>query len=306
VARLTFSFALALAIGCASSDEGPGGSGDAGRGDAAPEDAGRPDTGTLTCPSGQHRCGGGCVDDRPNEPTEGCALGCGEACPEPEGGVATCTAGGMCDFTCEAPFVREPDGCACEAATCEALGAMCGEHDDGCGGTLSCGTCADGTACIAGACGCAEDDAEPNDARTIPHLLPDFTDDPDTSMTFDAFNLSDATDEDWYELHVADDFDFGNPQVRVTLDGIPAGSDYDLGVWYVCDSGGDGTTCTSGATDNMIGRGCTSETTGALQEAVELDTNCSGSGDDGTLYVRVTSRTWAGSCDGYALAVSVE
>lgn len=262
------------------------------RPDADEPDAGR-DAGPPGCPSGQHRCGGGCIEDRPNVPEEGCRLGCGEPCPVLEGDTATCTEDGMCDVL------------SCTPATCETLGAMCGDQDDGCGGTVSCGTCEGGTECTDGMCGCTEDAGEPNDARTVPHTLPDFTDAPDTSMTFDAFNVSDAADEDWYFFHVADDFDGGNPQIRVTLDGIPTGSNYDLGVWYVCDSGGDGTSCSAGAPDNMIGRGCISESSGTTSETVELDTNCSGSGDDGNVYVRVIPRTWMAACTPYTLSVSV-
>ncbi len=304
--RSSFAFLFLLVFACAGGDDGSGGDG-GGSADGGDDDAGsrRDAGGPPSCEDGQHLCGGGCIDDQPNEPDRGCRLGCGEACPIPEGGTATCTSDGECDFECGAAFVRGPDGCSCDARTCEDLGATCGEHDDGCGGTLTCGTCADGTDCVDGTCGCAPDAAEPNESRIETHDLPDFSDAPDTSMTFDTFDLSDAEDEDWFTFAVSDDLDAGNPQVRVTLDGIPPGSDYDLGVWYVCAEGGEGTTCAAGAPENMIGRGCTSASSGTTSETVELDTNCSGTDDGGTVYVRVTSSTWGGACGPYLLEVDV-
>lgn len=56
-------------------------------------------------------------------------------------GWATCAADGVY----EACACIEPDGGwpdACRPLTCEAFDPMCGEHADGCGGTLDCGACA--------------------------------------------------------------------------------------------------------------------------------------------------------------------
>jgi len=311
---LAWSTAVLLtAAGCASGDEGPAGDGGA-SGEGGTADAGELDSGgggvdagdPLDCPDGQHLCGGGCIDDQPNEPERGCRLGCGEPCPTSEFEVASCTDEGECTFECEPPSVREGDECVCERDTCEDLGAMCGTLDDGCGGTLECGTCEDGTECVDGTCGCPDDAGEPNENRLRTHGLPAFSDAPDTSMTFDAFTISSDTDEDWYEFTVSDDLDFANPDVRVQRSGIPAGSDYDLGLWYVCNEGGDDGDCSSGATDNMIGRGCVSRASGTTTEEVELHVSCSSDDESGVAYVRVTSSTWGGSCAPYTLGVRVE
>ena len=40
----------------------------------------------------------------------------------------------------------------CSPATCESLGATCGSVSDGCGGTLSCGSCGSGEQCSSGIC----------------------------------------------------------------------------------------------------------------------------------------------------------
>jgi|GEM_PF-7074871 len=50
----------------------------------------------------------------------------------------------------------EPPGAGeagpCEPASCESLGARCGAADDGCGGSLDCGACADGELCDGNVC----------------------------------------------------------------------------------------------------------------------------------------------------------
>ncbi|MFN8591196.1 MAG: hypothetical protein U0031_06990 [Thermomicrobiales bacterium] len=49
---------------------------------------------------------------------------------------------------------RDGDAC-CLPQTCEDLGAACGSHDDGCGGTVHCGGCPEGQTCNAqGTCEC--------------------------------------------------------------------------------------------------------------------------------------------------------
>src|SRR5262245_13367188 len=49
----------------------------------------------------------------------------------------------------------------CQPTTCAQLGKNCGSAGDGCGGTLSCGTCSGNDACTQGVCTCVpEADAE--------------------------------------------------------------------------------------------------------------------------------------------------
>jgi hypothetical protein len=75
---------------------------------------------TTTCPAGQN-CG-----SVPN----GCGtnIACGAACAAPQ----TCGGGGLTNV------------CGCSPLTCDNF--VCGQHADGCGGVLSCGSC---TACFA-------------------------------------------------------------------------------------------------------------------------------------------------------------
>jgi len=49
-------------------------------------------------------------------------------------------------------FFGDIEGIVCVPDTCVGLGYNCGSWSDGCGGTLSCGTCASGYTCTAGTC----------------------------------------------------------------------------------------------------------------------------------------------------------
>ncbi|UJR81027.1 hypothetical protein [Sandaracinus amylolyticus] len=316
--RLPSLFLAALLVtnvtACAEGGGGTGGGTDSGpvtTSDAGPrEDGGgtRRDASSGTCGAGQHTCGGGCIDDLPNEPENGCRLGCGEACPAPPGmGTTICNAGGECDFECTPPFNRDGDACVCVPRTCDDMGAMCGAPDDGCGTPLDCGSCGAGGSCIDGRCACTPDAREPNDSHTTVTSLGTYadSDDPDFEMTM--VNLDDDRDEDWFRYEITDS-NTDNAVITVTLDDIPAGSDYRLAAYYDCGSDPDLSTCTAGTGDNMVGRGCASDNAGTASETVTIDTDCDrflSANDSGTLYVRVTSATFGGSCQAYSLSMRV-
>jgi len=269
-----------------------------------------PDSGEFSCPTGQHMCGAGCVDDLANEPANGCRLGCGETCPTPPLGVASCTPAGTCDFTCEPPAVRDGDTCGCTPTTCEAQSFECGEQTDGCGTPLDCGMCGGGSSCgMDGRCGCAADAGEDNENRFTAHDLGSFDDSDDSTMTFDAFALSAADDEDWFVVDIVDGTDGANPGIDVRLSGIPTGANFDLAVWFVCNESSEDVTCSPGGPDSMIGMGCISADAGSADERVDLAVNCTGIttiDDSGTAYIRVTSSTWDNSCAPYTLTVLVD
>jgi hypothetical protein len=317
--RLTFLASLyVLFAACAEGGGGEAGDGgpprtdgsppaDAGQVDAGRLDGGRRDAGSTSCPAGQHACGGGCVDDLPNDPANGCRLGCGEPCPTPSHGTASCTAGGTCDFTCTAPFRRVEDRCECAPRTCADVGAMCGAPDDGCGRALDCGTCPGGRACVEGRCACAPDGREPNDNHTIatmyPGALDDSRDPPD--VVYDDMTIHQATDVDWIRFEVVDGTDFGNPQITVTLDRVPSGATFELSAFYVCAAGRDATTCSSGIADAEVGSGCRTSGTGTMTITLATDCEHFSTDDSGALLVRVRATTWSASCDAYRLTVRV-
>lgn len=305
--RLVCSLLCSLLLSACGDDGAGPAPGDAGA-EGGIEDAGGepdafvPDAPPSECLAGQHPCGAACVDDLPDEPLNGCRLGCGDPCPEPEGGHATCTLSGECDFVCDAPFVRDGEECRCEPATCATLGAACGDVDDGCGGTLSCGGCSGGATCTDGACACADDPGEPNDHMSRPTDLGMLTDSPDSSTTATEYALGSETDEDWLGIAVTDGTDFGNPQITVTLSDIPAGSDYDLEIFYRCT--GNASVCTMGTPITLMD-GCASRSSGPATETAALSSECSGTDDSGLLLIHVVSTTWSGSCDPYTLRVDV-
>lgn len=268
------------------------------------------DMGARTCPTGEHLCGTTCTEDLADDPAVGCRLGCGAACLAPPAhSVGICNEDGLCDFMCnEAGWTRDGDHCTCTPTTCEALGAVCGEPDNGCGTPLaSCGTCAGGGTCMSGACVCMADSAEPNEVNGTARDIGDFDDSPGVEMTLTSFNIASSSDVDWFRADVDDAGFDGNPIVEVSLSGIPAGSNYDLAAFFACTTGSDGSTCESGSSDNTIGHGCSSNSGGSLGEAVALDTDCEhvGTDDDGILFIRVTAPMWGATCGNYSLHINV-
>ncbi|MBX3268932.1 MAG: hypothetical protein KF729_01650 [Sandaracinaceae bacterium] len=304
--------ALLFSLGCADGGGGmlDGGAGTPRDGGATADAGGAADGGArtdaggpTTCGPGQHACGAGCIDDLPNTPENGCRFGCGEACPTPPDGAADCDAAGQCTFACPPPFRREGGACVCARRTCEDWGHTCGAPDDGCGTPLDCGSCSTDAICFEGACQCPPDREEPNETRIAAKLIGTATDSPDTDLSFTELSIHVASDQDWFQIPVTDAFDFGNPQVRVTLRDIPSGDDYDLAAYYVCTSGGDSSACTTGTPDPMIGRGCRSANLGSATETVEIATECSGTDESGSLYIHVSARTFTGTCQRYRLNV---
>jgi hypothetical protein len=86
---------------------------------------------------------------------------CGSGCPAHYAQTATST-----NFNCRVPGSSGGsqnetavtctcnDATCCQKTTCAAHGATCGTIPDGCGGTLSCGTCGIGQVCNGNACIC--------------------------------------------------------------------------------------------------------------------------------------------------------
>lgn len=291
---------------CASGRTGGNNGTDAGP--SGPDDGGtRLDTGSRTCPAGQHLCGAGCIDDLANLPENGCRNGCGEACPTPSNGVAGCGENGECKFVCEPPFAEVGGACACVPQTCEDLGYACGAPDDGCGTPLDCGTCDGDAACMEGVCACAEDAQEPNDSRLeITGRLYDIPNQ-NWSAEYSEFSIHDETDTDWFSWHVSDS-GRNNPRIRIYLQDIPEGSNYDLSAYYVCTEGSEQSSCDDGEVDNMVGHGCASSNAGNDDETIQIHADCGrglNSDDSGMLYVRVIAREWGGSCAPYTLVLDV-
>lgn len=255
------------------------------------------------CFPGEHLCDGTCVPDQVNDPELGCELGCGTPCEAPDGATASCGLDGRCSFECDAPFERAGDSCECAPLSCGDPGAECGEVDDGCGGTLDCGACEGGTG-SGGTGACAPDEAEDNEVQAHAHELGDLTDRPRTDMVVDTFALHSQTDVDWYRATIVDAFGDGNPTMEITL--ADAAPGYVVGAWFVCDSGGDDTSCEVGTSDNRAGRGCVATTGGTGATTLKLQSSCSGWDESGVLVIRIMAETDIEACIPYTLGLSVD
>lgn len=284
---------------------------DSGRTDGS-VDLGRIDMGGVdmgACLTGEHRCGTNCVADHSNDPSIGCALGCGVACDAvPEHATASCSDTGMCDFRCDAPFTRDFDRCVCTPVTCEDLHVTCGTPDNGCGTPLaSCGTCGTNQMCVEGACTCNLDPHEPNDTASTPYTLRGFNDYDNDDVTFTDSSLHSAADGDWFAFAVTDGTDGGDPHITVTLDSIPTGSNYDMELFFACGPGGDSSTVEdcSAFSDGAGHSGCASRNSGTTREIATIIAHCSTTSEDGIALVHVLPASWMNTCNNYSLEVYV-
>lgn len=291
-------FVLLAMSGCDTSmtPSDAGGAMDAGMGDTdAGNDGGNtdPDAGTIECPSGQHMCGDGCIELLPNNPSNGCALGCGEPCPVAD---AICNPDGTCGMM------------GCEPMTCESLMVECGVIENGCGGRSSCGSCDTGAGevCMDGTCvvTCSVDPTEPNDSDTSVTSRGSLGDFDEPVVTVDAI-IDPGSDEDWFRYRILDQNDGGAPVVTIGLQGVSPGSDLSIAAFFDCDTNDQQSTCNSGTTDNSLYHGCTS--VGLGTDTVEIATDCGGvfDSEDGDLYIRVRYESGASSCVMYTVRTGV-
>lgn len=262
---------------------------DAGMPDSGTPDAGMPDSGMPG------ECAGA-LDGTPcNADDDGCTVGdhcvAGSCVPGPRedcGGSSMC-GGQVCVST-------GPDSFVCEG-TGGGVGGICDDGDrcttnDRC---QSDGTCA-GTPII--------DSREPNDTRATARNLGSISDrDSFPAGSFTA-NLYPTGDEDWYRYYDSDDVG-GSIYPRVDLVNIPAGSDYDLCIYYECDKSPTSVSCPTGTSSTYDGLpGCCSRAAGNASESVRLSPSCGGTfnfDDSGTVYVRVWRWSGPWTCDNYTL-----
>jgi len=268
--------------------------------DAAAGDPDEPDDPDLTncgptTNPGTHVCGTTCATDNVNTVELGCRFGCGEPCAGGANGTATCTAVGTCGLECN-PGYANVNG-ECVVLSCSDVGYVCGDLQDGHGGSVSCGTCFGSATCAADhTCSVPADAMEPDDTREAAKDLGSFNDYDDANRTVSALTVGDANDEDWYRFRVFDGFDAGNPDVRVTLslgNGALA-TNHELTVWFKCDSGdatsiscgeGSATHSTNNSGDATLGNGCAVNAKNVVWAG--FTPNCSGTDDSGVAFVRV-------------------
>lgn len=168
------------------------------------------------------------------------------------------------------------------------------------------GSALDGGLADAGAC-----PADPDDPGSCgaPHELGELTLTATLQEeTITGFGLHDHGDEDVFELWLRRSTVGVGANIRVRLDGIPAGSNYDVGVGAICEGSGDAGRMCSGSnfSENLVcgASGCTGTASGTTSEDVTINKSCA----MGRLqvFVRVTSSTWAGMCADYRLRVAFQ
>lgn len=192
-------------------------------------------------------------------------------------------------FSCGECAPKDP---TCKKKTCDDLEAACGTHDDGCGGTVSCGTCATS---------CATDAKEPNDDMGKAVDLGKFSDSEDKTVEVKNLASSDG-DEDWFKLDVADEGFTGNPRIEVTS----TDAKLEVSIFHQCKSlpnysycDGAGKQEKNGATNDESGLGCTN------MGKTKVKTDCKGINESGTAYIRIRKTVSDMSCHSYDLKVYV-
>jgi hypothetical protein len=294
---------LASLAGCGGGESGA----DGGRDGATRADGSMGDAGTVMCGAGQHPCGASCMDLQPNNPANGCALGCGTPCP---GAMASCNPDGTCSTTSCVP-----------TTSCIAMSAECGIIETGCG-RMNCGDCNTlaNEMCVGGQCICSTtpDSHEPNESNRTVTSSGSVSDDPDEPITDATLNgtFHTSSDVDWFRFDIVDE-EFGdgtNPNIYITLSGVPAGSEYEMVGFFDardCDLTDNLTDCAEGADDSSLAndtdqaRGCRTTSTGA-DASVRLLTECDWDTDEhGTLWIRVRALSMGAACGGYTVTLDV-
>lgn len=315
---VTWALLLALTPACATGTAATGEDEE-----ALPDEEGEdpelppPPPGAPGCEAGKHACGELCIGDRPNQPNLGCALGCGTPCEAPDGGVATCSTAGTCDFTCPAPAAKI--GGACVLSACSDAGYTCGSLVDDGGSQIACGSCFGSVGCGADHhCDVASDAREPNNAVAQATQLGTFNDYDDATAWVDNLSIDHRLDADWFKLRIVDGFDAGNPDARIQLAqrGSSLGwldSSHELTVWFKCDTADAGsrvrcgewyTTADENAlTDPSLGVGCTVNAQYVVW--ADIAASCTGTTDSGTATFRVRKGS-APRGDTYDLFVGVD
>ncbi len=180
---------------------------------------------TTACIDDDGCCPGGCDESNDSDCLNTCGDGevvagevCDGDCPTSCDDGDACTIDGssgsasLCNKVCthqEITACEDDDGCCapgctsetdsdctCTPKTCADVGATCGEVDDGCGGTLSCGTCSGTKSCQNNSCvdvpvgvigdACTSDANCPVDCADAP----DFKDGFCTNMCDDDFDCT--------------------------------------------------------------------------------------------------------------------
>jgi hypothetical protein len=214
-----------------------------------------------------------------------------------------CTLGDRCqaDGTCDGTPKDCSDGNECTIDTCDPPTGICTNTpdtgrgcDDGDACTLT-DTCQSDGTCVGDP---VLDDNEPNGSAGTATLLGSIFSDETYPAGSDRGTINPQGEGDWFYFNLRDDL-VNTLRPTAELNDIPAGNDYDLCVYFVCNTGtGLTLTCSQGAPDSSHGMdGCCSTNSGSSSELVILLPDCDDTSDDsGTVYVEVSWVSGPGNC----------
>ena len=200
---------------------------------------------------------------------------------------------------------------SCKVGSCDSGYGNCdGNHGNGCetnknSSTNHCGGCnkkcnlpyVDLHKCSSGSCEAVtcDDSSDAGDSRWSPT---NFSGRDDCDIYYKSISepIQVSGDKDWYKFHVEDAWGCGtNPVMTATLTNLP--KNYDLYVFYDCDSGNAdvdckvGTKCKWTANSFPDGSGCCSWNTGTASETIDVEFNCTGTTtDSGYVYIVVNPK----------------
>jgi hypothetical protein len=177
----------------------------------------------------------------------------------------------------------DPD---CVARTCASEQFACGAFRDVGGDAFDCGTCIGTAACVDHVCTIPADAREDNDDLARATWLGSLDDRDDAYLRLADLTIDSATDHDWFQFHVTDAFDAGNPRISLSL---TAAARHELVVYFKCDSVDEATVAFCGESQNAVfdpalGIGCVANAASIQADIVPY---CKGIADGGTVTLRV-------------------
>ena len=190
----------------------------------------------------------------------------------------------------------------CEARACET--EECGQVDDGCGGIISCGGCGEAATCgKENICECAVDKFEPNSTAVELADLGAYEDDTGFSGWFKDLTLKND-EEDWFVADISDEWNFGNPNFRVTVVSDDDTAKIDVSVHFLCNFGRGEHVCFGGKS-SPDDSSCDNVLVADGESWLGMEVSCAGSKDSGRAVVRIRRKCEGADCYGLCLGYSL-
>ena len=126
-----------------------------------------------------------------------------------------------------------------------------------------------------------------------------------TNQAYEKFR---ATVKIWLPaLQTLDGTDFNNPDIYVAVD-VPEGDEYVVTLTALCQAGPEDmdVVCRRDSVKTADGRGCASAPGQRATVEVELEIDCPGGTDEGTVEIRVEAVGDATTCTPYTMTVDVD